>query len=108
MRRQQTVQGALQTFHSAYIKLYEWKNGVLSFYDSCPRNALCAPAIPETGRLAGDTLTISYGSEFLHERTSAPALADSSPACKDPLAIPVGSSLDTGRRVTASAVWNAA
>jgi len=67
--RQATVQGALQTFHSVYLQLYKWRASVLNFYYPCPRDAVCAPAILETGRLAGDTLTITYGSDFLRERT---------------------------------------
>lgn len=59
--REQTVQGALQGFHSVYLQLYEWRGGLLNFYFPCPRDAVCAPSIPETGRLAGDTLTITYG-----------------------------------------------
>jgi len=66
---QQPVQGALRTFHSVYLKLYEWKNGVVNFYDFCPQGALCAPSLLETGRLAGDTLTITYGGSIYRERT---------------------------------------
>lgn len=55
-------------FTLCHLQIYEWNNGVLTFYDSCPQDSLCDP-IPETGRLAGDTLTITYGSQFLRERT---------------------------------------
>ena len=66
----ETGQNQVGTFHSVFVRLYEWNNGVLTFHPPpCPPAALCVRFVPETGHLGPETLTITYEDPLVRNRT---------------------------------------